>query len=196
MVFSMPRSFARSDLIFTDLLAADVGAAQAAWPQMWADAEHATAWTRWLIYGRLAVARAEIALHAETPEVAAEWAQRSLEITIRTRRRKYQARGRSILGEALARLGRREEAIAELRTAVATADELIGPPARVHARGALGRVAYSLGEDDAAATAYAEAAKLVDDFTATLDPARAATFAGAPAVAEILAATGASPARS
>ncbi|MGE5274764.1 MAG: ATP-binding protein [Verrucomicrobiota bacterium] len=196
LAFSMPRSFARSDLIFTDLLAGDVGAAQAAWPQMWSDAEHATAWTRWLIYGRLAVARAEIALHAETPEVAVEWAERSLEITIRTRRRKYQARGRSILGEALAHLGRREQALAELRSAVSIADELVGPPARVHARGVLGRVAYSLGDDEAAAAAYAEASRLVDEFTATLDRGRAATFVAAPVVAEIVAAAGASPRRS
>ena len=33
------------------------------------------------------------------------------------------------------------------------ADELVGPPARVHALGALGRVAYSLGEILAAAGA-------------------------------------------
>ena len=193
--FSMPRSFARSDLIFTDLLAGDIGAAQAAWPQMWEDAEHATAWTRWLIYGRLAVARAEIALHAEAPEAAVEWAQRSLEITIRTRRRKYQARGCAILGEALARLGRRDEALAELRTAVTVADELVGPPARIHARAALGRTAYALGDDDTAGRAYTEAATLVDGLTGALAPERAATFVTAPVVAEVLAAAGAKPPR-
>jgi class 3 adenylate cyclase/tetratricopeptide (TPR) repeat protein len=185
LTFSMPRSFARSDLIFTDLLAGDVGAAQAAWPQMWSDAEHATAWTRWLIYGRLAAARAEIALDAEPPESALEWAQRTLEITTRTRRRKYEVRAREIYGQALARLGRHEEALSELHRAVEIADALVGPPARWHARATLGRVAYSLGEDDRAAAAYAEGRRLVDEFAATLAPERAAKLATAPVVDEL-----------
>src|SRR5262249_39715749 len=57
--FGMPRQFAGSDLVFTQLLAGDIGGAQAAWPRLWEGAEHATAWTTWLIAGRLAVARAE-----------------------------------------------------------------------------------------------------------------------------------------
>ncbi len=58
MEFGMPRQFAWSDLIWTDLLAGDFGAAQAVWPERWAAAERATGWTRWLIAGRHLAARA------------------------------------------------------------------------------------------------------------------------------------------
>jgi class 3 adenylate cyclase/tetratricopeptide (TPR) repeat protein len=196
MTFSMPRSFARSDLIFTELLAGEIGAAQTAWPALWEDAEHATAWTRWLIYGRLAAARAEIALTAESPESAVDWARQTIEITTRTRRRKYEARGRTMLGEALARLGRREEALQELRAAVALADELVGPPARWQTRAALGHASFALGDDDGAALAYGEARKLVEDFVLTLAPERAEPLLKAPTVEEILTLTGSNSTRS
>jgi class 3 adenylate cyclase/tetratricopeptide (TPR) repeat protein len=183
--FGMPLQFAGSDLIWTDLLAGDVGAAQAAWPERWAFAEHATGWTRWLILGRHLAARAEIALGAESPEAAAEWANRALAVARRTRRPKYEARTLMTLGQALARLRRTAEALDALRTAVRLADDLIGPPARWDARAALGRVAYDIGEDDEAATAYEEAAELVEGFSATLAPQRAATLAKSPVVSEI-----------
>ena len=76
-------------------------------------AAEAPAWTRWLIRGRLAAARAEIALHAEPPEVAVEWSQKAIELAVSTRRRKYEALARTLLGEALAQLRRRDDAIGE-----------------------------------------------------------------------------------
>jgi tetratricopeptide (TPR) repeat protein len=188
--FSMPRRFARSDLLFTDLLSGDVEDAKRSWPRLWADAETATGWTRWLIYGRLSAARSEIALRAESAESAIEWAQRSIDLARRTRRRKYEARSLSNLGEALARLGRRDEAMRELQSAVVVADELIGPPGRWDARAALGRGAYALGEDNRAATAYAEAAELVETFASTLAPERATRLLRAPAISEILSLAG------
>ncbi|MEA2461418.1 MAG: hypothetical protein QOH90_1595, partial [Actinomycetota bacterium] len=108
MSFGMPLRFARSDLLFTDLLSGDIETAERTWPELWADAQNATGWTRWLVYGRLTSARAEIALRAETPDSAVEWAQRSVDLARRTRRRKYEARSLSHLGEALVRLGRRD----------------------------------------------------------------------------------------
>jgi tetratricopeptide (TPR) repeat protein len=185
MQFGMPKQFAGSDLIQTQLLAGDVGAAQAAWAERWADAEHATAWTTWLIAGRLALARAEIALAAETPETAAEWAQRAVEIARRTRRRKYEALSLRTEGQALARLGRVDDALDLLRRAVRITDDLIGPPARWDARAALGRVAYAVGKDEEAAAAYGEARTLLEDFAATLAPERAATLSQSPLVQEI-----------
>jgi class 3 adenylate cyclase/tetratricopeptide (TPR) repeat protein len=184
--FGMPKQFAASDLLFTQLLAGDVGGAQSAWPSLWEGAGKATAWTTWLIAGRLASARAEIALRAESPDVAAEWADRAIQIARRTRRRKYEAVSLTTLGEALARLGRRDEALRSARTAVTIADELIGAPGRWRAQAALGRIAYALGEDDAAAAAYEEAAQLVETFAATLAPERAARLIGAPSVSELL----------
>ncbi len=138
---------------------------------------------------RRATARAEIALHAETPETAIEWAARAIEVAQRTKRRKYEARSRTILGEALGQLGRRDEALAALRAAVTLADELIGPPGRWRAREALGRVSHLLGDDDAAA-AYAEAGDLIESFAGTLAPSRSARFLAAPAISQILSLAG------
>ena len=64
--FRMPWRFALADLLQTALLEGDVGRAAADWPELWEDASTATGWTRWLIRGRLAVARAEIAALAGT----------------------------------------------------------------------------------------------------------------------------------
>ena len=188
--FGMPRQFAGSDLVFTQLLAGDIGGAQAAWPGLWQGAAEATAWTRWLIVGRLAVARAEIALQAEDLESALEWAQRSLAIARSTRRRKYEARSLTLLGQALARLRPDAEALKALRSATVIADELVGPPARWQARAALGEVSYVLGDDDTAAIAFDEAARLVESFTATLAAERASIVLAAPPVAHILSAAG------
>ncbi len=192
--FGMPRQFAGSDLLFTLLLAGDIGGAQAVWPSLWEGAEKATGWTTWLIAGRLVYARAEIALHAESPESAVEWAGRAIEIARRTRRRKYESRSLTLLGQALALLGRREEALDSLRSAVVIADELVGPPARWHARAALGEVSYALGDDETAAVAYAESANLVESFADTLAAERAARLLAAPAVEEILSLAGRRPA--
>jgi class 3 adenylate cyclase/tetratricopeptide (TPR) repeat protein len=191
--FGMPKQFAGSDLLFTRLLSGDVGGAQAAWPALWKGAEHATGWTTWLIAGRLACGRAEIALHAESPEAALEWAQRSLELARSTRRRKYEARSLELLGQALALLGRREDALDTVRPAVAIADELVGPPARWHARAVLGRVAQTLGDDEAAASSYDEAADLIESFAGTLAPERSAHLLAAPAIEEILSLAGRRP---
>ncbi len=192
--FGMPRQFAGSDLLFTNILAGDIGGAQVAWPSLWESAGKATAWTTWLIAGRLAVARAEIALHAEPPESAAEWAERALQIARRTKRRKYEARSLAILGQALAELGRGDEALQAMRAAVALTDELVGQPARWQARSDLGKVSQALGDDDAAAAASGEAGDLIESFVATLAPARAARLLTAPDVEEILSLTGRRPA--
>ena len=183
----MPRQFAGSDLLFTDLLAGDVGAAQAVWQTRWDGIEEATAWTTWLIRGRLAVARAEIALAAETPESALEWAERSLSLARRTARRKYEARSLTLVGQSLVVLKRNSEAVAVLRDATVVADALIGPPARWQAWGALGEGAYACGDDDTAAEAFGEAWSLLSSFAATLRPERAATLLAAPQVEAIVA---------
>ena len=186
----MNRQFATTDLLLTRLLADDIGGAQAMWPRLWEAAQQATAWTTWLIAGRLETARAEIALHAETPQSAAEWADRAIATARRTRRRKYEALSLALLGEALVRLGRRDEAFEGLRGAVAIADDLIGPPLRWRTRAMLGRAAYAGGDDDSAATAYGEAADLIETFAGTLAPERRTKFLAAPAIAEILSTAG------
>jgi tetratricopeptide (TPR) repeat protein len=183
--FGMPRRFAQSDLLLTALLEGDVGRAQVEWPALWEDAAAAPAWTRWLIRGRLAAARAEIALRSESPEAAVEWAGTAIELAVSTRRRKYEAIARTTLGEALARLGRRDEALSALRQAVRIADELVGLPARFSLRATLARTAYVLGADDAASAANVEARSLVEEFVATLAPERAELVRASPVVREL-----------
>jgi class 3 adenylate cyclase/tetratricopeptide (TPR) repeat protein len=191
--FGMPRQFAGSDLLLTQILAGDIGGAQAAWPALWESASKATAWSTWLIAGRLAYARAEIALHAEAAESSLEWADRAIQIARRTLRRKYEARSLQVRGQALAKLGRHDEALEELRAAVALNDELVNPPARWQARAALGAVLRVSGDDEAAAAAYEEAGDLVDTFVATLAPERAARVLAASDVAEIVSLAGRRP---
>jgi tetratricopeptide (TPR) repeat protein len=95
-----------------------------------------------------------------------------------------------VAGQALARLGRRDEALGALRSAVAIADDLIGPPARWQSRAALGDDAYDLGDDETAAAAFSEAARLVDDFVATLAPEHAAVVRDAEPVSHIFSRAG------
>jgi tetratricopeptide (TPR) repeat protein len=186
LAFGMPRRFALSDLLFTALLAGDVGRAQADWPALWEDAADATGWTRWLIRGRLAVARAEIASIAEPPESAAEWAAKAVDVTVRTRRRKYEAQARSLLGCAFVTLGRRDEGLAELRRAVAFSDALVNPAGRWRSRAALSDGLLATGDDGAAQAARAEAREILIAFAETLAPERAATLRAAQPVREIL----------
>ncbi|HST16447.1 MAG TPA: adenylate/guanylate cyclase domain-containing protein [Gaiellaceae bacterium] len=188
--FGMPTQFARSDLLYTQLLEGDVGGAQVMWPRLWEGAEDATAWTTWLIAGRLANARAEIAVAAESPESAIEWAEHAIAVARRTHRRKYEARSLTALGQAHARLGRRDEALAALRAAVAIAEELVGAPARWRATDALGRAAYELGDDEQAASAYAETRRLIEAFAAGLRPERASAFMASEPVRGMLSTAG------
>ena len=188
LTFGMPKRFGLSDLLQTDLLAGDVGRAQADWPALWEDAGEASGWTRWLILGRLAVARAEIALHAEPPGVAAEWATKAVEITVRTRRRKYEALARTHLGSALAALRSPDDGLAELRAATSIADELVNPAGRWGPRAALAVVLRERGDEAEAAAVTTEACEIVTAFAATLAPARAASLLGAPPVRELFAA--------
>jgi class 3 adenylate cyclase/tetratricopeptide (TPR) repeat protein len=188
--FGMPRQFAGSDLLLTQILAGDIGGAQTTWPSLWEGAAKATAWTTWLIAGRLAYSRALIDLRADAADSAIEWASRAIQISQRTRRRKYEALALEVLGQALAKVGRREEALQALATAVALADKLVGPPARWQARAAMGRVAQQFGDDETAAHAYGEAGELVDAFVATLAPERRAKLLSAPDVEEIVSLAG------
>jgi hypothetical protein len=122
------------------------------------------------------VARAEIALHAEPPEVAAEWAAQAVETTVRTWRRKYEALARAHLGHALVALGRPSEGLAELRRAVATADALVNPVGRWESRASLAAALRATGDEAAAAAATDEARQILTGFAATLTPGRAETL--------------------
>ena len=73
---------------------------------------------------------------------------------------------------------------------MAGADALGTPSLRWQHRVALGRARYATGDDDGAATAYAEAADVIRTYAATLTPEHAASFLGAEPVREALATAG------
>jgi tetratricopeptide (TPR) repeat protein len=188
--WGMPLMQGQIDLIFTDLLEGDVGRAQRDWPGLWETAVNGGAWNEWLGTGRLAVARAEIALRAEGPEQAVEQALKAIELAQRCRRLKYETAARMILGTALVDLGRREEGLAELRRAVDGADRLGTPSGRWEALAALGKALYTRGDDEGAAAAYHQAAEVISAFAATLTAEHAKSLLAAPSIHYILTASG------
>ena len=136
--FNMPWQNALVDLVFADLLAGDIGSAETRWPEAWDVVTKGAAWQRWMLVGKMAAARAELALDMGRPEEAAEWAGRALEMAEPVGRKKYEIAARVAFGRALVAMKRPEEAIAPLQTAVADADGLGTPPGRWGARAALG----------------------------------------------------------
>jgi len=186
--FHMPWMNAEVDLVQTDMLSGDVGAAEVRWKRMWDDVVSTPAWERWLLGTRMAATRAEIALASGDLDGAVEWATRAIDMAGTAHRAKYDAVARAALGAALVGLGRRDEGVRELRAAVGVADALGSPTGRWRARAALGRALATAGSDDDAARAYAEATSIVRDVAGGLSPQRAARFIDAPAVAEVVAA--------
>jgi class 3 adenylate cyclase/tetratricopeptide (TPR) repeat protein len=184
--WGMPLMQGQIDLVYTDLLEGNVGKAQHDLPALWETAVNGGAWNEWLGTGRLAVARADIALQAEGPERAVEEAHRAIELAQRGHRRKYEAMARTTLGTALIALGRAEEGLKELRTAVALADRLGTPSGRWNALAALGRALYATGDDAGAADAYGQAVDVVNSFAATLTAEHAQSLLTAPSIKEIL----------
>jgi class 3 adenylate cyclase/tetratricopeptide (TPR) repeat protein len=187
--WGMPLMQGQIDLIFTDLLEREVGRAQRDWPGLWETAVNGGAWNEWLGTGRLAVARAEIALQAEGPEQAVEEALKAIELARQGRRLKYETLARTILGTALVALDRWEEGLGELRTAVEGANRLGTPSGRWDALGALGKALYTRGDDDGAATAYHQAAEAIRAFASTLTAEHAKSLLAAPSISDILSAS-------
>ena len=174
------------DLLYTDLLDDAVASAERAWPGLWERARDATGWERWLAPGRLAVARAEIALRVERPEAAIEGAHEAFEIARRIGRMKYDVSARIVLGTALLECRRDADAVLELRTAAEGADRLGHPPTRWQAHAALARALYGVGDDTGAAAASREAAEVVRGFTSTLKPEHAGPLLTSLPIQEIL----------
>jgi class 3 adenylate cyclase/tetratricopeptide (TPR) repeat protein len=188
--FHMPWMNALVDLIQTDVLAGEIGAAEARWRELWEEVVATPAWEQWLLAGRMAALRAQIALASESPEATAEWAERAIAMARRVRRVKYEAVARGVLGGALLAMGRSEDALRELRAAVSGADGLGNPAGRWRARADLARALYETGDDEGAAGAFRVAAGIIRDAAANLAPGRAERFTSAPPVADILRASG------
>jgi class 3 adenylate cyclase len=184
--FLMPRLNSLVDVIVADLESGDVGRAEAEWPSTWEEVLQGKGWERWLLYGKMEMVRAEIALRKGDLDAAAEWASNAIASAVRTRRHKYESASRALLGQVLLANGHGEEAIREIRTAVSIADELGSPPGRWQSRAALGRALFTTGDDDGAAVAYREAGDVIRSMAATLSPEHQKTFLEAPPVQEAL----------
>jgi class 3 adenylate cyclase/tetratricopeptide (TPR) repeat protein len=184
--FNMPWMNAEMDLLQTELLGGDFGAAEARFGSLWEDVANSTAWERWFLGGKLLVARAEITLRTEGAEAAAEWANKAIDMAVPVGRLKYETVARTVLAQALLAMGRGPEAVAELQTAVRDADRLGSPPGRWKTRAALGRTLYSLGRDDEAERSFREASSLIREVAGGLSPERAERFLNAAPVLEVL----------
>ncbi|HEX8859852.1 MAG TPA: adenylate/guanylate cyclase domain-containing protein [Actinomycetes bacterium] len=184
--FPPPRVQAAIDLLFLDLMEGRFGAAERAWPGLREQAEAMKGWHQWLMIGRLAEARAEIALGLGRPQAAAEAAVASIAHARRVGRLKYEIASRTVLGAALLAMGKPGEAVAELRRALAGAERLRHPPSLWRAAAELGAASYSAGDDDGAAAAYRTAQATIGSFAEALAPERQQLLLAAEPVRKIL----------
>ncbi len=189
--FGMPRQFAGSDLLFTQLLAGDIGGAQSVWPRLWDGAANATAWTTWLDR------------RAPSCRPGGDRAPRGV-TGRRGRVGRARDRGRTAHTEAQVRgtgagdvrpgsgaprplAPKRSRRSVEVSRLPMSSSAL--PPAGKPER-ALGKVAYALGDDEAASEAYTTAADLIRSFGTTLAPERKERLLAASEVAEIVSLAG------
>jgi tetratricopeptide (TPR) repeat protein len=173
------------DQLFTEL-----ARAEARWPELWERSQNTKGWHHWLMAGRLAEAKAEIALakgdHAEAARLAVDAIHQSREV----RRAKYELAARLVLGRALMALGQPERGIDELRAALDGIRRLGHPPTQWRAWWTLGTALAQAGRDDEAAAAATAAANTLRTFAATLAPERRGPLLAAEPSREILSAAG------
>ncbi len=161
----------RIDLLQADLADGDASAADKAWPGLWQEAQTAKGLHRWLMAGRLAAARADIALALARPEAAVDAAQESVAHAERYGRRKYEAASRLALGRALLDLQRPADGVVELKRAVALAERLAHPPSIWQTSSWLARALTALGDDEGAQKAAESARDEIGRFARTLSDA-------------------------
>jgi tetratricopeptide (TPR) repeat protein len=188
--WGMPRLQGSIDLLLADLMQGDVGRAQAEWPTLWDAAINGRTWRPWLGGVRLALVRTEIALRAEGPDAAVDWAHETISRAAATGRIKYGMLGRTLLAGALLELGRVPEALTELQAAVEIADRLGTPAHRWQTRAALGKALAAAGDDVLAEAAYVEAKEVIETWAGTLSSEHAASLRHAEPVREALKAAG------
>lgn len=184
--FHMPWMNALVDLIHCDVLAGETGAAETRWRELWDDVIATPAWERWFLGGKMAALRAEIALQQEDPAAAAEWAEKAIEMARTVHRVKYEAVARAALGKALLAMGRGQDAVRELQTAVRVADALGNPSGRWRAKGDLAQALVVSGNDAEAETPLREASAIIRSVATGLSSERAARFLAAPPIASIV----------
>jgi len=188
--FHMPWMNAEVDLVQCDVLAGEAGTAEARWRGLWEQVLATPAWERWLLGGKLAAFRAEIALQQDDPFAAAEWAEKAIEMARGVRRLKYEATARVTLGKALLAMGRTQDAVRELQAAVKVADSLGSPFGRWRAKAELARALEVAGHDAEAESQLRSAAEIIRDVAAALSAERAARFLAVPPIADVVKSVG------
>ena len=175
------------DLVLLDLLAGDVGRAEAGLPGVREQATELKGWHEWLVAGRLADLAARIALARGDHAAAASAALRSLENARRNGRAKYQSAGHLLL--ARARAGDDlAEARAHVQEALAIARTIAHAPSTWAAADVMRELAERTGDDTAAAAASQLAVDAVQTWAGGLTGDRRQRFLGAEPIAAILAA--------
>ena len=180
------------DQLFTDLARGEVGRAEAQWPQLWNRTQDARGTHQWLMAGRLAEAKAEIALAKGDHAEAARLAQESIDQSRQVQRAKYELAARLVLGRALVALREPARGIGQLRMALDGIRRLGHPPTLWRAWWALATALAQMGQDVEAATAAGAAANTLRTFAATLAPERAELLLAAEPSREILSGGGSS----
>jgi hypothetical protein len=183
----MPWMNAEADLIQTDVLAGEVGAALERWQGIWEDVESTSAWERWLLGGKLAALRAEIALETEDAESAASWAGRAIKMARGVHRTKYEAVAHTLLGKSLMAMRRVEDATREMRLAVEQTDKLGSPWGSWRARAELARLLEETGDENGAEVEFRAVAEIIRSVAAGLKNERGSRFLSAQPVADVLA---------
>jgi tetratricopeptide (TPR) repeat protein len=184
--FHMPWMNALVDLIQCDVLAGETEAAETRWQNLWGEVMATPAWERWLLGGKMAALRAQIALQQKDPARAAEWAEKAVSMARGVHRMKYEAVARAALGKALLAMGRDQEAVRELQAAVKVADVLGNPSGRWHAMADLAQALVATGNDAEAERQFRGAVDIIRAVAANLSSERAARFLAAPQIAAIL----------
>ncbi|MFL5798741.1 MAG: AAA family ATPase [Actinomycetota bacterium] len=182
--FTIARIQGGIDHLFADLMEGEVARAEARWPDLWEATQGTKGWHQWLMTGRLAEARAEIALAAGRMQDAAEAAEEAIRQARGVGRVKYEVAARLVLAGALR--GEPGRAVAESRTALHGAKLLRHPPTLWRAWSGLADALAAAGDEAGAAEARAAAADTVRAFAASLTPKHAETLLAAEPVAAIL----------
>ena len=116
------------DLAFNYARRGEVACAEPLIAQIAAGALNLGGWHRWLWELRLAQARAEIALARQDWDAALDWSAKSIAESQVRGRVKYNVAGLVVHAQALAAIGRKTDALAELKRAVSVARP-VGDPA-------------------------------------------------------------------
>lgn len=181
---------AEIDLCLLDLAEGNPGRVQRDFAKLWGAAVDGRAWRPWLGGMRLALVRAELARQTEPAEEAARHAADAVARARKGGRPKYEAAAGALLGTALVRLGRPDEGLSELRSAVEGADRLGSPGPRWQLRLELAASLELLGRDAEAGSVTGSAAQIIGEYAASLSDANAQRFLAAEPVRSVVAAGG------